>query len=501
MTSQRVVVISDLHLGGRPDSDVGNGSQICHAYRQLKDFIDWLAASQEIEGHCELVINGDFVDFLAEDGTEYAVKAWTGDQDEVLAKLQWITEQTREGSDRGCFEALHDFVAAGGDLTILIGNHDVELSLPRVRDYLEQLLDGGIGRLRLIYDGEALTRGDLLIEHGNRYDAWNQVDHSALRQERSMLSRGIAPNEDERRKRYFRPPAGSLMVTHIINKLKNRYRFVDLLKPETTAVVPLLKHLDQHVEGVLTNILKLAPLTSIGWFVRKGRMKSAVMPNHAGNMGGRDSEPADDDYLAGIYEELGQYLDTGDLSSDNPNRIRKILEKYAARIEGAKLAAGLLDSDQDGEKLHQALMIWNRDNCFELNKESNEYLDAAKALIESGQFSTIVFGHTHLPKDIVLEAANGTTGKYLNTGTWTDVMHLPETIFQSYEEAKTELQAFVQAIAENDHHDYVRRYLTWAEIHLEQNKVQSSGIYSYCGEGKEREKPLTDFADLDTISC
>jgi hypothetical protein len=58
-----------------------------------------------------------------------------------------------------------------------------------------------------LYDGEAYIVGDALIEHGNRYDAWNQIDYDALRRVRSFQSR--------RQEVPFAPPAGSEMVTSV----------------------------------------------------------------------------------------------------------------------------------------------------------------------------------------------------------------------------------------------------------------------------------------------
>jgi hypothetical protein len=39
---RRVFVISDLHLGGRPRSAESPGFQICNAYEELVDFVDWI---------------------------------------------------------------------------------------------------------------------------------------------------------------------------------------------------------------------------------------------------------------------------------------------------------------------------------------------------------------------------------------------------------------------------------------------------------------------------
>ncbi|MCA1618520.1 MAG: hypothetical protein LC795_04235 [Acidobacteria bacterium] len=71
---RRLFVISDLHLGGRPDAfdDEGGlvtGFQINNSYAALTDFVDWAAsvARSSDSDEVELVVSGDIVDFLAED--------------------------------------------------------------------------------------------------------------------------------------------------------------------------------------------------------------------------------------------------------------------------------------------------------------------------------------------------------------------------------------------------------------------------------------------------
>ena len=67
---QRGYVISDLHLGGAPPASPGErGFQLCTQVDALAAFIDQLAGqAADPDNRLELVINGDFVDFLAEEG-------------------------------------------------------------------------------------------------------------------------------------------------------------------------------------------------------------------------------------------------------------------------------------------------------------------------------------------------------------------------------------------------------------------------------------------------
>jgi hypothetical protein len=90
----------------------------------------------------------------------------------------------------------------------------------------------GSGRVEFIYDNQAFGEKPVLIEHGNRYDSWNVIAHDQLREVRSAMSRGEAPP-------LFESPAGSRLVINIMNKIKAKFTFVDLLKPEDAALLPL----------------------------------------------------------------------------------------------------------------------------------------------------------------------------------------------------------------------------------------------------------------------
>src|SRR5262249_50206933 len=143
------------------------------------------------------------------------------DPSEATAVLRRIIDR-----DRLFFSALRDLLTAGHRLTIVLGNHDVELSFPALRRILMEELGADGKRFSFIYDGEAYQVGKVLIEHGNRYDEWNVVTHDALRRLRSVQSRMEPALKADRG---FEAPAGSFLVAGVMNEIKNRYPFVDLL--------------------------------------------------------------------------------------------------------------------------------------------------------------------------------------------------------------------------------------------------------------------------------
>jgi UDP-2,3-diacylglucosamine pyrophosphatase LpxH len=180
---RQLYVISDLHLGGAPDPETPGDLdyRIFSRPKELESFVRALAGRPAGGPLTELVINGDFVDFLAErkaDGKGWS--SFRSDPDEAVKRFRRVV-----GCEPLIFGALGEFLAAGHRLTLLVGNHDLELSLPTVRRALEEELGVRSGRdCRFLYDGEAYTIGDhVLIEHGNRYDPYNTNDNDGLRRD------------------------------------------------------------------------------------------------------------------------------------------------------------------------------------------------------------------------------------------------------------------------------------------------------------------------------
>lgn len=495
-----VYVISDLHLGGAAAGERWPGSTSFRMMTRpdlLARFIRGLAEKPASGPTIELVINGDFVDFLAEEHTPDAEgnHKWIPfieDPDVAAATFSKVVKRNSE-----VFEALAMLLARGHALTVISGNHDLELTLPSVRAELSRVLglrEGARKEFRFLMDGEAYELGDALIEHGNRYDPANVVDHDRLRQVRSLLSR--RRNEDAAGR--FPPPIGSRIVAELMNPIKDQYPFIDLLKPESEPLFALLLALEPSYKwrlGKLARILKSIP---------KHLMKEDTLTFHSGDIsstdtgagnylgdissrtsgGDDDDEDGDDDALREIVaravgrpaaEQLvarteKNYL--GDISS--------VREKITAVTGVFQLltAGGLLEAEERLPAIQDAVLALSGDRSFDEKYETGKRYKKAAEALSTGQgtgdgYKFVVFGHTHHAKDLPLDSG----ARYLNTGTWANLMRFPEAVLsKDRKAAATALAEFHEDMKESRLEKYIELHPSFVQLDLAKDTVVEARV-------------------------
>lgn len=486
MTRRRLYIISDLHLGGAAPSGDHPGFQICTPEMRghLAAFIRAITPPAPDGADIELVIDGDFVDFLAESSPgekgEPVFSALRTDPVAALAALRALIAHIdgSVGPEARVFDALKGFVRAGRRLTVLLGNHDIELALPPVRRALTELLTGGApARVEFLLNGEAYTAGPALIEHGNRYDGWNAVHYDGLRALCSKISRG-EPG------RPFPVQPGSRLVVEVMNPLKQRYRFIDLLKPETQAAIPLLAALEPDV------LVKLRPIVSAAEEALRATSVDVLWKT-------RDVVPGNVSALEGL--DFGVPGAAPTAPAAETVRATSDLDETRALLEEAEgawapppsedgdggVSFGALESLDSakatlGDWLDSARSLWRSlagegidtlrlravraaflrqreaiHGTFDVAVEHARYLDAAR-MLAGDDVRVVVFGHTHLPKSISL----GERAHYLNTGTWVPTMALDARWYDPAtpeDEALAELKRFLADLKENRVEGWLRR--------------------------------------------
>jgi hypothetical protein len=190
-----LLALSDIHLGSdlvyhaRPDAPRRTPSSE-RRDRALVALLDWYRERPVDSQPWRLVIGGDFVDFTgmsvlpsqgerAENFTEPTGEELShglgGAADHALAKLRLVMDHHESVMD-----ALGRFVAAGNELVIVPGNHDVdwhwEVLQAEFRETIARRAGSSVERIQFspwFYYEEGL----IYLEHGHQYDAYCSHDH------------------------------------------------------------------------------------------------------------------------------------------------------------------------------------------------------------------------------------------------------------------------------------------------------------------------------------
>jgi UDP-2,3-diacylglucosamine pyrophosphatase LpxH len=387
---EELFILSDLHLAAERDKGLFQSDA------ELAACLRWIRTDTR---DSITVLAGDVLDFLVlTDGNTKFDFARLGDH------TQAIVEHHPE-----VFTALADLaVSPHHQLVIMGGNHDAELAFPSVQEVIERHLGGNFlnGPVRWLVHGEALRvrvgEAVTLVEHGNVLDPWNRINHAALQSACSLSSRNLGDAGD------YQPPPGSRLVLEVVSRLRGSYQWVDCLKPETEAVLPLLWHFAPRQQQKL--IFNLAEeYLSMKVFALNKKIGNARNPERL-YKGEREVENSPQDLA------FKEWVD----------------EVYAQERP-------TLGDDKRRDKLLRKLrLVSARDTFFELERpdDSANYL---RPIYEGGA-DLVVHGHTHSAKACVLEG-----GLYINTGTWGQLLRLPP----SYEGDEV-WQKFLDLLRKND---------------------------------------------------
>lgn len=420
MKNRNIIVISDLHIGAGVLDDFDDELESC--------FCDFLMKLSSENMPAELVINGDFLDFVqASPWNKKGLRSVTKDniplcytEDQSVEKLTEIHK-----SHENVFRAVGNFLGASeqNQLTILPGNHDADFFWKRVRDIFSEKIypEPGAGQIRFFLDQQYIPPDfpNLCIEHGHQYDPVNsfQVEGKAC------WSENFPP--------IFKDPAGKerlyeCMGTRFLNKFLNEldsvYPFVDNVKPfgrflsvfGTSALVPGYGPLKAAVavRAMLEDLITTLSHTPRDILEYKSTQ-------------GFDPRP--------VFKHIvKEFTDTERKSFTDRLRERNYpteipLSMIANDLEKTEQLFEFMSENFDiipdiGKPDSSYLSTTGEQGMLELTRgfftdETKELTRAAEQLARQHNMDMIVMGHTH-------EAVNmAQPVNYINSGCWTRFYH------------------------------------------------------------------------------
>lgn len=204
------LVISDLHVGlGRIlPSGANNPLEEFYFGQKLAEFLHYYCSGEFRDYEVELIINGDFLNFLQVDYRGHYLTVIT--EGISMEKLRHIVAGHRE-----VFDALRDFAQMPGrTITYVVGNHDQCMLWPGTRAYLNEVLQTSVKYKNLVYFFDGVH-----IEHGHMHEAANRLDPK-----RFFLKKNLAEP-------ILNLPFGSHFFVDFVLKLKQVHPHVDKVRP------------------------------------------------------------------------------------------------------------------------------------------------------------------------------------------------------------------------------------------------------------------------------
>jgi UDP-2,3-diacylglucosamine pyrophosphatase LpxH len=408
-----VYLISDLHLASGREAATGEWHPLedFQADEAFCAFLDHLTA--EAGGTpAELIIAGDFIDFpqiLPELGLTSPLSARGTTQAESLERARVALGQRPElaSGHPAVFARLRQLLADGHSVTILVGNHDIDLLWPDVWALLFDAIypPGAAGTLRREVFSRtygSAERGRIYVEHGHERDPENYFGNQMAE-----------PFGDDgtgtlRLKRCY----GTLFVDKVYNLLERDRWFIDNVKPISRVIGLGLKNDLFFTGSALALIIKFfltsgAPPKKLAavlgaeeetWPVEQRSGADVVAAVEDDELRAYAEQRLADPSVRAEFEQEVRRFDEGDWQQAQAGvGNQPTLDQMANASGGGPLVLG----DEAEDYYHVA---------------------AREVMDEDPSIEAVIMGHTHGPIDGLIKPIyldGGRTGYYFNSGTWT----------------------------------------------------------------------------------
>jgi UDP-2,3-diacylglucosamine pyrophosphatase LpxH len=403
-----VYLISDLHLGPGRDAATGQWN-VLDDFQADEAFCAFLDHVSGQGAPLELLIAGDFIDYpqiLPELSlTSPANDLGTTEAESVERTLVVLGQRPANSSGHPLvFARLRRFMEDGHSVTILAGNHDIDLLWPEVWRLIFDAIypPGAAGELQLeafSYTIGSADHGRVYVEHGHERDIQNCFG--------DQMSQPFAEDQAGvlRLKRCF----GTLFVDKVYNQLERDRWFIDNVKPIGRVIKLGLANDFGFTAGALALIARFLLTSGTSLHVITGGVLSADdLPPEQRNgetvvatiedaelRGALEQRMADPAFRAAFEQEVQQFDERDWQAIAQGGGQQPTLDDVAGEPPPAVLGA-------DAEDAFRA---------------------AAREVLEADpQIAIVIMGHTHFAIDGLtgpIYLSGNRTGYYYNSGTWT----------------------------------------------------------------------------------
>ncbi len=431
-------VLSDLYIGAGYANEGGNELEEFVVDTEFVNFLQEVEReSEQSQADVELIINGNLFEFLRvpavsnyDPTTSYTKAVYHDSSEEASVKrLKIITQGHPE-----IFVALSNFMRADPPqrrITIIKGNHDVNLFWPRVKNRLRQAVGAtGARASLLLFAEDFISREKIYVEHGhqrtermNRYEDFLDPRHP-----------------EEPTQLYY--PAGSRFFIDFCNDVEQKYPFANNIKPITTLLWYALRWDSTFAAKLLVSLLHHTP----AGVSTNGATPDATPQQVPELLRGLHTETACYDMLQRCNEDADlqqQFFHALHLFLNIGAEGEAVNKTPPPHITYDPFIVGRTVQEQQRSTLHQA----------------------AEAIAEQEGARVVLFGHTHHPTQDRLD----TGALYINTGCWlNDFSDAPPEVWQAffnkrYQYAKQPNRLPFARIDYDDEHNPSAQLLDFAE--------------------------------------
>ncbi len=204
------LIVSDMHLGKGKVLEDGSVNKLEEFFfgEKFAELLDYYTSGKYRNYAVELIINGDFLNFLQVDYHGHFLTVFT--EEVSLDILKDIVNGQPEA-----FRALREFAARpNNQITYVVGNHDQAMLWPGLRSYLNEVIGHPIRYKSIVHYFDGIH-----VEHGHMYEAANRIDPKKF-----FLKKDLPVP-------ILNLPFGSHFFVDFVMKIKEKHPHIDKVRP------------------------------------------------------------------------------------------------------------------------------------------------------------------------------------------------------------------------------------------------------------------------------